>query len=343
MSSSFRFEFKVNEYRKRNAPQLRPLSFTNGAGSRIFEFENSRLCKLFLHYLKSKDEKKEFIEVDKTVPDYLSIIKTPMDLEAIQKKLYSGGYSNANQFKDDVELIWRNCIQYNGTKHETSLRAMRLRCDFNEKWELYTNFQTDELMDILQLKRDVDSITPKLDSGSQDMELFRYPSRSYTRLPAVTAHKKSHKKENKVARMAVVNENEPLTDDEKLKLATDIDSLMPQLLYVIINFMKDSLHLDLSQDYKIPLLSIDTKILRKLQSIVKNIKSKEAKVRNMFLREMSIPDQIKILEEEAKKFEEVVPHKKAIHESDESGDDDMDKMESTDEGTSTTSSTSDDD
>lgn len=46
-------------------------------------------------------------------PDYYDIIKKPMDLGAVLKKVKSGQYKAKGQFIEDLELIWSNCFTYN--------------------------------------------------------------------------------------------------------------------------------------------------------------------------------------------------------------------------------------
>jgi len=46
-------------------------------------------------------------------PDYLQVIKKPMDLGTIKKKLSSWQYCTATDAFDDVSLVWTNCMTYN--------------------------------------------------------------------------------------------------------------------------------------------------------------------------------------------------------------------------------------
>lgn len=46
-------------------------------------------------------------------PDYYDIIKKPMDLGTVLKKVKSGAYKTKSAFNDDLELIWSNCFLYN--------------------------------------------------------------------------------------------------------------------------------------------------------------------------------------------------------------------------------------
>ena len=45
--------------------------------------------------------------------DYPVIIKNPMDISTIKKKMKGGKYQTANAILDDIQLIWDNCKTYN--------------------------------------------------------------------------------------------------------------------------------------------------------------------------------------------------------------------------------------
>jgi hypothetical protein len=48
------------------------------------------------------------------IPDYNEIVKEPMDLGSIKNKLNSNAYMRAPDFVRDVNLMFDNCILYNG-------------------------------------------------------------------------------------------------------------------------------------------------------------------------------------------------------------------------------------
>lgn len=45
--------------------------------------------------------------------DYPDIIKFPMDLGTIKKKIQADGYNNINDIATDIRLVWSNCMLYN--------------------------------------------------------------------------------------------------------------------------------------------------------------------------------------------------------------------------------------
>lgn len=49
------------------------------------------------------------------VPDYYDVISTPMDLQTMLRKVKSKHYKSKKEFKDDLDLIWHNCLTYNAS------------------------------------------------------------------------------------------------------------------------------------------------------------------------------------------------------------------------------------
>eukprot|EP00941_MAST-03F_sp_MAST-3F-sp1_P000323 g323.t1 len=66
--------------------------------------------------------------------DYLDIVKTPMDLSLVEKKLNQGAYSGALDFAADVRLVWHNCKTYNQDGSEYYKIAQRLSKLFEQRF-----------------------------------------------------------------------------------------------------------------------------------------------------------------------------------------------------------------
>ncbi|KAK6533624.1 Transcriptional activator spt7 [Orbilia ellipsospora] len=61
-------------------------------------------------------------------PDYFAIIKQPMDLGTVMKKLKQLAYKSKKEFVDDLNLIWQNCLQYNADpKHYLRKHAIAMQ------------------------------------------------------------------------------------------------------------------------------------------------------------------------------------------------------------------------
>lgn len=61
-------------------------------------------------------------------PNYGLIIKKPMDLNTVMKKLKSLSYNSKQEFADDLMLIWNNCLTYNADpKHYLRAHAIAMQ------------------------------------------------------------------------------------------------------------------------------------------------------------------------------------------------------------------------
>ncbi|ORD99784.1 BRD1 [Hepatospora eriocheir] len=73
-----------------------------------------RITKV-LNVIKKEPKAAIFLNkvTEKEAPSYFSIIKFPMDLGTVSKKVHL--YRNISEFKSDLDLIWNNCLKYNVT------------------------------------------------------------------------------------------------------------------------------------------------------------------------------------------------------------------------------------
>ncbi|KAK3100975.1 Transcriptional activator spt7, partial [Teratosphaeriaceae sp. CCFEE 6253] len=61
-------------------------------------------------------------------PDYFQVIKTPMDIGTMIKKLKQLAYKSKKDFVDDLNLIWANCLKYNSSpEHPFRKKALYMR------------------------------------------------------------------------------------------------------------------------------------------------------------------------------------------------------------------------
>lgn len=68
------------------------------------ELKKEPHAQIFLNKVNKKD-----------APNYYEIVKNPMDLGTMEKKLMV--YGNLLDFKADLDLIWNNCLQYNTAEY----------------------------------------------------------------------------------------------------------------------------------------------------------------------------------------------------------------------------------
>lgn len=69
------------------------------------------------------------------IPTYPKIIKHPMDLSTIRKKLDAGQYPTSDKFYQDFKLMIRNCFTFNPAGTPVNLAGQELSRLFEEKWK----------------------------------------------------------------------------------------------------------------------------------------------------------------------------------------------------------------
>lgn len=69
------------------------------------------------------------------IPDYLTVVKQPMDLSTVKANLESGALESPEDFKAAVLLVFSNAVLYNTNKeHAVNIAARALRQTFEEKF-----------------------------------------------------------------------------------------------------------------------------------------------------------------------------------------------------------------
>jgi len=74
--------------------------------------EAFKKCEKVLALLKKHAHSKEFL-YPVSIPGYSNVIKEPMDLLTIEKKLRTGVYTSSRMFANDIRKIWNNAWMYN--------------------------------------------------------------------------------------------------------------------------------------------------------------------------------------------------------------------------------------
>ncbi|EGG12926.1 uncharacterized protein MELLADRAFT_46486, partial [Melampsora larici-populina 98AG31] len=103
--------------------------------------EELKFCKEVLREVNKKAYEKfvwPFYEpvdpVKLGVPEYLTIIKKPMDLSTIKQKLDRGEYKAGAAFAADFRLMLNNCFTFNPVGTPVYNFGKQLECLFEQKW-----------------------------------------------------------------------------------------------------------------------------------------------------------------------------------------------------------------
>eukprot|EP01135_Chromosphaera_perkinsii_P012073 Nk52_evm11s2579 gene=Nk52_evmTU11s2579 len=70
------------------------------------------------------------------LPDYLTVIKKPMDLGTIKAKLDAKAYRKAHEFASDIRLVFSNCYRYNAADHDVTIMGRKLQEVFEMKFAM---------------------------------------------------------------------------------------------------------------------------------------------------------------------------------------------------------------
>jgi bromodomain-containing factor 1 len=99
--------------------------------------EQQRYCVAIVKQLKKHRDAWPFLNpvdpVALNIPDYPTIIKRPMDLSQVERRLTAKEYQHVNDFISDVRLIFDNCYLYNGRDAPISILAQNLEEVFNNQ------------------------------------------------------------------------------------------------------------------------------------------------------------------------------------------------------------------
>ncbi|KAJ1979473.1 hypothetical protein H4R34_002817 [Dimargaris verticillata] len=99
--------------------------------------EQVKYCQAMVRTLKRQRDAGPFLEpvdpVKLNIPDYPTIIKHPMDLGTVDKKLTADQYLDVEDFVSDVRLIFSNCYLYNGSESVIAKMAQNLERVFNNQ------------------------------------------------------------------------------------------------------------------------------------------------------------------------------------------------------------------
>ena len=66
------------------------------------------------------------------IPDYYDIIKQPMDFGTIKNNLQGNKYLRAEEFINDVFLVFDNCLKYNGENSHVSIMCKNVKDEYKK-------------------------------------------------------------------------------------------------------------------------------------------------------------------------------------------------------------------
>ncbi|KNC99009.1 uncharacterized protein SPPG_05959 [Spizellomyces punctatus DAOM BR117] len=119
---------------------------------------DGKACARILKKLQRHPNAQAFLQpvdpVALNIPQYFDIIKRPMDLSTIQKKLESGEYKASDEFRDDVNLMLNNCFRFNLPGDWVYEQGKGLEAAFKKDWKSLSLPGGSRESSPLQIKRE---------------------------------------------------------------------------------------------------------------------------------------------------------------------------------------------
>ena len=151
--------------------------------------------------------------------DYFTIIKHPMDLGTIDRKIALGAYPGPLEFVADVRLTFSNAMTYNPPGNDFHTMADTLDKFFEVRWKAIEKklLKTDAppMLNKSAVHGDVDTARPMLSSKKRKID-------SLPPCPEVKAPAKR-----------------VMTDEDKHELGRELESLLGEIPMHIVDFLKE--------------------------------------------------------------------------------------------------------
>ena len=209
--------------------------------------------------------------------DYHTIIKKPMDLGTIKKRLNSKYYTTPGDFAEDIKLTFANAMTYNPVGHDVYVMAQILKGIFEDWWKGMIKKLEEE-------QRRVDKEEEILANDEDDFEDAPEPVKRMER------DVQSFSKGKMGSRAAAPPKPRPeetgkraMTFEEKRKLSVNLESLPGEKLELIVQIIKKR-NPDLGQnedEIEVDIDSFDNDTLWELDRFVTNyMKSRGKKMKS---------------------------------------------------------------
>ncbi|GLJ15976.1 hypothetical protein SUGI_0264390 [Cryptomeria japonica] len=206
------------------------------------------------------------------IPDYPKVIKKPMDLGTVKKRLDANFYSDPRDFGADVRLTFANARKYNPPGNDVHIMAVQLSELFESKWKFFEKKLAEVATPSCFMNKVAQTnLLPKQPNHQQQQQ---QQQQQPTHDKVTEKPKQSNKPKAAPAPLEhkpkLEPNKRPISMEEKQKLSRDLESFidMPDL---IVDFLRK--HSDLSQsedEIEIDIDAFDNDTLLDLRKLVSN-------------------------------------------------------------------------
>ncbi|XP_021287283.1 transcription factor GTE10-like isoform X5 [Herrania umbratica] len=152
------------------------------------------------------------------IPDYFTVIRQPMDLGTVKKKLASGQYLSPLDFAADVRLTFSNALTYNPPGNDVHYMAETLSKYFEVRWKAIEKK--------LPVTMDIDAVPS---TATAPIEVDKNSGSLYKR--------KTINPKDTVVKPDPVRQI--MTDQERHNLSAELEALLGELPENIVDFLKE--------------------------------------------------------------------------------------------------------
>ncbi|KAG6891419.1 hypothetical protein C0992_007198 [Termitomyces sp. T32_za158] len=235
--------------------------------------EQLRFCSRLLNELHKKQyssvaspfyDPVDWVLLD--IPTYPRVVKKPMDLSTMRKKLDGGLYPTAQKFFDDFKLMIRNCFVFNPAGTPVNQAGIELQRVFDEKWkalpplrEVVSDEDVEEEDDddseterqrdaIAMMEREIEAMNRNIaalksnkvpkDKKKKDKRDKPQPTASTSTSKAIGKQNKSSSSSKKKLKKPIT-ENDVLSFEQKKDLSESIAKLDEQKLEKVIQIIHE--------------------------------------------------------------------------------------------------------
>ncbi|KAI8388339.1 Bromodomain-containing protein [Radiomyces spectabilis] len=230
------------------------------------------------------------------IPDYPSIVKHPMDLSTIERKLNEGDYTTPEEFEADMRLMFNNCYLYNPPAIPVHKMGKELEKVFDDKWaqkpqpsppeteqdivdeleELEESDEDDRDHRIAELERHIATISQQIASikTAKRKKPERSTSKAVAKRPSVSKEKKLARPVGEKRRRPTKRKDDELpefTFEQKKDLSEQINNLAGDRLNTVVSIIQSSMpNLDgvRQEEIVLDIDALDRKTLHRLHEFV---------------------------------------------------------------------------
>lgn len=156
-------------------------------------------------------------------PDYFNVIKQPMDMGSMLKKLKQLQYKSKKDFVDDLNLIWANCLKYNQDQaHPLRKKALYMRKETDKLTPLIPEITVRDRAEVEAEERRLHSVDAD-DSDDDDAPIMASRGRKAPKKGAPTSARKAPP-------VAIEDVSTPAPEDRKPALHQSASNLRTDFL-----------------------------------------------------------------------------------------------------------------